>query len=75
MKKRIVLILKEDIMLYPPVLSLINVLIELNYQVIHIGVYSDEAQRKQLVNKGVLFLPTIKYNGKDSLLKIRKTLS
>lgn len=69
MKKRIVLILKEDIMLYPPVLSLINVLIELNYQVIHIGVYSDEAQRKQLVNKGVLFLPTIKYNGKDSLLK------
>lgn len=69
MENRIVLILKEDIMLYPPVLSIINVLIELKYQVIHIGVYSDEKQKQQLENRGVLFLPTIKYNGKDSLLK------
>ena len=69
MKNKVVLVLKEDIMLYPPVLSIINVLIELGYQVIHIGVYSDQMEKQQLEDRGVLFCSTIEYNGRDSLLK------
>ena len=52
-------------MLYPPVLSIINVLIELGYQVIHIGVYSDQMEKQQLEDRGVLFCSTIEYNGRD----------
>ena len=66
MKNRVVLIMKEDIVYYPPMLSIINVLLELQYQVIHIGVYSDVLQKKGLEKNGVIFLSTILYNGKQN---------
>lgn len=46
------LILKDDIMYYPPVLSIINVLLELKYRVVHIGNYTDKEQKKQLEERG-----------------------
>ena len=58
--------MKEDIVYYPPMLSIINVLLELQYQVIHIGVYSDVLQKKELEKNGVIFLSTILYNGKQN---------
>lgn len=68
MKKTIYLILKEDIVYYPPVLSIINVLLDLNIQVVHIGVYSDEIQKSNYEKAGVVFLSTINYDGKANLI-------
>ena len=68
MKSRVVLVMKEDIVYYPPMLSIINVLLELQYQVIHIGVYTDTVQKKELEKRGVTFLSTILYNGKQNNL-------
>lgn len=62
MKGRVFIILKEDIVYYPPVLSIINILLELKYQIIHIGIYSDIEQKKKLEAKGVIFKPTVFYN-------------
>ena len=67
--RTIYLILKEDIIFYPPVLSIINVLLDLGYKVVHIGDFSDDEQKKDLEKRGVEFLPTIRYNIKVSILK------
>lgn len=61
--KRVFLILKEDIIDYPPVLTILNVLPRWGYQAIHIGVYSDLASKAHFEEAGVEFLPTIKYRG------------
>lgn len=66
--RTIYLILKEDIVFYPPVLSIINVLLDLNIKVVHIGVYSDNTQKSIYERLGVEFLPTIKYNGRTNLI-------
>ena len=63
------LILKDDIMYYPPVLSIINVLLELKYRVVHIGNYTDKEQKKQLEERGAIFKSTIKLDDNVSLLK------
>lgn len=66
--KRIFIILKEDIINYPPVLTILNVLPKLGYKVIHIGVYSDTESKKKYEDEGIEFWPTLKYNGKAGLL-------
>lgn len=59
------LILREDIMLYPPVLSIIDILLQENkYKIVHIGVYSDSEGKKKLEQQGVVFVSTIKYKAK-----------
>lgn len=67
--RTIYLILKDDIIYYPPVLSIINVLVELGCKVVHIGNYTDEEQKKQLEKRGVIFRSTIKMDDNSSLLK------
>ena len=62
MKKRIYLILKDDLVYYPPVISIINVCVELGYHVIFIGNYADQVQQKYLENEGVVFKSTVKMN-------------
>lgn len=66
---RIFIILKEDIIDYPPVLTILNVLPEMGYKAIHIGVYTDEEAKKRYEKKGVEFWPTLRYNGNASLLQ------
>lgn len=66
--KRIFIVLKEDIINYPPVITIFNVLLSMGYKVIHIGVYSDNEVKKKLEKKGAEFWPTLKYNGKASLI-------
>lgn len=66
--KRIFIILKDDIIDYPPVLSVLHVLPKLGYKVIHIGVYSDEVSKKKFEKQGVEFWPTVEYNNKAGLL-------
>lgn len=62
-------ILKDDMIYYPPVLSIINVLLEQGYKVVHIGNYTDKEQKKQLEERGVTFKPTVRLNDNDSLFK------
>ena len=62
--QRVFLVLKEDIVHYPPALSLITILTELHYKVIHVGIYSDEKQKKMFEERGVIFFSTLNYNGK-----------
>lgn len=69
MNKAFVLVMRDDVVYYPPVLSIINVLLELNYKVSYIGVYSDVEQKTKLINRGVSFFDTIIYDGKGSVLK------
>lgn len=66
--KRIFIILKEDIIDYPPVLTILNVLPNIGYKVIHIGVYSDIVAKKKYEKKGIEFWPTLKYNGKAGVI-------
>lgn len=55
--KRVFIILKEDIINYPPVLTILNVLPKLGYKVIHIGVYSDTESKKNMKMKASSFGP------------------
>lgn len=54
--------MKEDVVQYPPILSMFHVLLDLNYQVAHIGVYSDLEQRSLLESKGIEFFNDVKLN-------------
>ena len=62
MTKRVFTIIKEDLVYFPPTLSLIRALLDLNIQVFHLGYYSDKKQRKELENAGAKFVDLIKYN-------------
>ncbi len=62
-------ILKDDMIYYPPVLSIINVCLDLGYAVTYIGNYSDEIGKNSLKSRGVVFLSTIKLNDNASILK------
>lgn len=56
MKKRIILIPKDDLVKYPPTISLINVLLDLGVNVECVGRYSDDVRRRQLEERGVKFV-------------------
>lgn len=66
--KRIYIILKEDIIDFPPILSILRVLNQIGYETIHMGTYSDNEGRKELEEKGVRFISLPKYDGKKGLL-------
>ncbi|MBQ8422439.1 MAG: hypothetical protein IJX11_09290 [Bacteroidales bacterium] len=66
--KRVFIILKEDIMHYPPVLTILRLLSHMGTRPIHIGVYSDVAARKKFESEGVEFWPTVAYNGEANLI-------
>lgn len=67
--KKIILILKEDIIHFPPVISLIKVLLDEGYHVVHIGVYSDEGQKHKFQSEGAVFLSTTPYDGGANPIK------
>lgn len=69
MKKRIILIPKDDIIYYPPTLSLINILNKTNLKVVCVGNYSDQERKSKLEAAGVEFI-SIYRNLKD-ISKIR----
>ena len=54
---RIIIIAKDDLVYYPPTISLINVLISQGYKVVCVGRYSDEQRRTALEKEGVEFVP------------------
>ncbi len=60
--------MKEDIINYPPALSVIKSLLDLNCEIIHIGNYSDVEQKRELKEKGVTFIEMGHYNGKSNFI-------
>lgn len=72
--RTIYLILEYDIIYYPPVLSIVRILLELNNKVVLLANYSDTQQKKFLETIGVSFYPVTCINYEDSLFSklIRK---
>lgn len=54
---RIVIIPKEDLVFYPPTITLIHVLLKCGQEVVCVGKYSDEEGEKSLEKAGVKFIP------------------
>lgn len=52
---KLILIIKEDITLFPPVQTIIKTLLDLGNEVVVIGHYSDDVQKQNLVSRGVRF--------------------
>lgn len=69
MKKRIFIILKEDIIDFPPILSLIRIITNFGYGVVHLGSYTDAESKAEFVRSGVKFIEMPKYDGKASITK------
>lgn len=67
--KRIFIILKEDIIDYPPILSILKVLLNSPNKVIHLGCYSDNAGKEVLMRQGVEFVTMPSYDGNGNFLK------
>lgn len=60
MQKRIILIPKDDLIYYPPTISLINVLLEIGVKVVCVGDYSDQTRKKAFEQAGVEFVPIVR---------------
>ena len=69
MKSRIFLVMSTDIVGYPPVVSLIRLLIDLDYEPYVIGRYSDKNMRYEFERRGAHFYDTTFYSSKLPLLK------
>lgn len=59
--------MKEDLIYYPPALTLIKTLCDLQYSPIHIGTYSDERQMHELETRGACFIKAPSCHIEDSL--------
>jgi glycosyltransferase involved in cell wall biosynthesis len=68
-----ILIFNHDLKMYPPILSIINILIELNRSVCVVGYCSDKKIISNLENQGVKYFEVIINDTKDySILKLIK---
>lgn len=62
-RKKILLIMKHDITLYPPVISLCNILVMLGYEVLYIGACSSMHVKQSLQSLGVKLYIQDQYHG------------
>lgn len=72
MKSRIHIIMKHDLVNYPPMQSLLEVLTELGREVFYLGLCTDARKREYYEKKGVKFIP-ITYIPKVGALAMIKT--
>ena len=64
MKSKVILTMIYDIKLFPPVISICNILSELNYEIVYIGGCSNVAIERALIEKNhVKFYKTPLYGG------------
>lgn len=70
MKNRIILIPKDDLVFYPPTISLLKVLTRLGVAVECIGEYSDTQGKKNLEAEGVKFVPIYRTIKDESRFRI-----
>ncbi len=64
----IYVVLKEDIVYYPPIISLLRHLIKLNYRVVFLGIYSDTDGKEKLKAQGVGFVNVTQYDVNANLI-------
>lgn len=64
---RIVLVIREDIKLFPPVITIVRSLCEMRHEVTVIGFYSDQSGREAMTQLGVNLLSPGNYDVKASL--------
>lgn len=70
MSSRVIIVMRQDLVNYPPALSLIYTLLSLNRNVIFIGYFSDHYQRRQLEAAGVIFyLCKSRYSSNSNFLR------
>ena len=55
MNKTIYIVLEQDLVFYPPVISIMNICLDLGYHVVYLGTYGDQEGQKNLEKKGVRF--------------------
>ena len=53
--ERIIVVMKHDLIGYPPMLSLLNCLLDLMKEVVYVGTYSVVGGKEQLMKRGVIF--------------------
>ena len=66
---KIVIVLKEDIIEYPPVISILNLLSDTPYEIYFLGTYTDVKGKKSLEDKGIKFVDMPPYDGKANKVK------
>ena len=66
--RTIYLVLRERIVNYPPVLSMIDALLSIGEKVVFIGNFNGFDQKEKYEKKGVVFVKVSEYNGQASLL-------
>ena len=66
---KIVIVLKEDIIEYPPVISILNLLSDTPYEIYFLGTYTDVKGKKSLKDKGIKFVDMPPYDGKANKVK------
>ena len=72
MKNRVIIIFDHDIIGYPPTLSLINILLSLDKEVVFLGQYSDDESKAEFEKRGVQFLNVVyhpNYKIKNGILR------
>lgn len=68
--KKVIIIMRNDLIGYPPTISLIKVLLSLGKKVVYVGLYSDTEGKKEFESAGVEFVPIVYPNSNYSDNKI-----
>lgn len=67
MLETLYLVLKDDLVYYPPVLSILHVCAEAGRPVVFIGNYADDEGRRRLETAGVTFCPVVRLSDRAPL--------
>ncbi|MBD5242445.1 MAG: glycosyltransferase family 4 protein [Barnesiella sp.] len=68
MKNKVFLVIKAEITTYPPILTILHHLLEMNLTPVVVGVFNQIEVRKYYENRGMEYIPTIQYNPKSNLI-------
>lgn len=66
--KTIYIILEEDLIFYPPVISVINICLDLGCKIVYLGSYSDDLSKRKFEHRGVVFNDIYSRNINDNFL-------
>lgn len=72
--QKIIIVMKEDITIYPPIMSLCYILSELRYKVVYIGACSSDVTKKELGDLEIKSYIQPIYNG-NALVRLKQQLS
>ncbi|MBD5370062.1 MAG: glycosyltransferase family 4 protein [Bacteroides sp.] len=67
--RHIYIVMKEDLVYYPPIISLISILLKLGLEVVCLCIYSDSQGKKVLTDAGARFVDVGEYDLKGNVIK------